>query len=155
MRFFIISVFVLFAVPFFYHCYTFEKEVSIFYKERPPSLQVLEKVKKTLGQFESQYKISYYNIEDAKNADLINGLGLPSTHFPFAVVINGHWTAKIENEIISFVHFPLFMKGIGRHEGNWSIAYMNMVLKDNTLLHHENILPVLDKSAQTTSCADH
>lgn len=71
---------------------------------------------------------------------IIKKYNLPETHFPFAIVINGRFSAKINNNKIYFVHFPLFMHAIGRHEGNWSIDNLESVLIDNTLLLDENIL---------------
>lgn len=116
-------------------------ELLIFYKEKEPSQRVLEKVDSVLNNFRDSYQIKYFNVMDEKNKTIANELGLPQPHLPFAVVINGKFTAKIDTSFISFVHFPLFMHGIGRHEGNWSIDYLRMVLEDNSLLHNKNILP--------------
>jgi len=33
------------------------------------------------------------------------------------------------------------MKGIGRHEGNWSMDDLDKVLKNNALLLDKNVLP--------------
>ena len=132
-----------------------DKEIiSIFYKDKKPSQQVLEKINKLLEQFKDSYQINYYLIEDQKNMDVITQFGLPSTHFPFSVVINGKFTAKIDDKLVSFVHFPLFMKGIGRHEGNWSIADLEKVLNDNSLLLEENILPILEEDNNDSECED-
>lgn len=130
-----------------------DKTLSIFYKERKPSKQVLAKVKTLLQNYKKSYKINYYNIEDKKTAVSIKEIGLPETHFPFAVVIDGKFTAKINDKTISFVHFPIFMKGIGRHEGNWSLDALKKVLNDNKLLITKNILPVLESNE--TKCNDH
>ena len=86
--------------------------------------------------------------------DIITQFGLPSTHFPFSVVINGKFTANIDDKVVSFVHFPLFMKGIGRHEGNWSIADLEKVLYDNSLLLEENILPTLEDDSNSSECEE-
>jgi hypothetical protein len=40
------------------------------------------------------------------------------------------------------------MKGIGRHEGNWAIADLEAVLKDNSLLAEKNILPELKEEKE-------
>ena len=127
-------------------------EVSVFYKEKKPSQQVLNKINQLLEQYKDSYHITYYMIEDEKNMDIITELGLPATHFPFAVVINGKYTATIEGKVVSFVHFPLFMKGIGRHEGNWSIADVEKVLNDNSLLLEKNILPILKEETSDSKC---
>ena len=131
-----------------------EKVISIFYKDKKPSQQVLEKINELLEQFKDSYQINYYLIEDQKNMDVITQFGLPSTHFPFSVLINGKFTAKIDDKLVSFVHFPLFMKGIGRHEGNWSIADLEKVLNDNSLLLEENILPILEEDNYDSECED-
>jgi len=128
--------------------------ISIFYKDKKPSQQVLEKINKLLEQFKDSYQINYYSIEDQKNTVIITKFGLPSTHFPFAVVINGKFTAKIDDKVVSFVHFPFFMKGIGRHEGNWSIADLEKVLIDNSLLLEENILHILEEDSNSSECEE-
>jgi len=128
--------------------------ISVFYKNKKPSQQVLEKVNQLLEQFKDLYQINYYLIEDKKNIDVIIKFGLPSTHFPFAIVINGKFTAKINGKVVSFVHFPLFMKGIGRHEANWSIADVEKVLNDNSLLLEENILSNLGEETNSNECEE-
>ena len=67
-------------------------------------------------------------------------------------MINGIFTAEIDDKIVSFVHFPEFMKGIGRHEGNWSISDLEAVLKDNSLLTEKNILPELNEESEQEEC---
>ena len=131
---------------------TTDATIEIFYKEMPPSLQALEEVNNTLNDLGDNYQISYYLITDTASSQLIQSYSLPETHFPFAVVINGKYSATINNETIYFVHFPIFMHGIGRHEGNWSMEHLEQVLADTTLLINENTLPVLDESAETTEC---
>jgi len=126
--------------------------VDVFYKQMPPSLQVLERVKSVLAEFSDEYTTAYHVITDPASAEIIQTYNLPETHFPFAVVVNGKYTASINEELISFVHFPLFMEGIGRHEGNWSMEALKLVLEDNSLLNDENSLPVLDESEETSEC---
>ena len=128
--------------------------ISIFYKDKKPSQKVLKKTNKLLEKFKDSYQINYYSIEDKKNTDIITKLGLPSTHFPFSVVINDKFTAKIDDKLVSFIHFPLFMKGIGRHEGNWSIADLEKVLNDNSLLIEKNTLPVLEEDKNGSECEE-
>lgn len=123
--------------------------LDVFYKNMPPSLESLERAEGVLAGFQEEYEISYHIITDPESSELIAQIGLPETHFPFAIVINGHFSALIEGEKVDFVHFPLFMHGIGRHEGNWSMSHLEMVLTDNSLLLEENILPVLDESGET------
>ncbi len=129
-----------------------KKNIAVFYKDKPPSQKVLKRTNQLLNQFSDSYFINYYSIEDKKNFDVITKLGLPSTHFPFAIVIDGKYTAKIDGKVVSFVHFPLFMKGIGRHEGNWSISDLEKVLNDNFLLSNKNSLPNLEKETSTGEC---
>ena len=128
--------------------------VDVFYKNQKPSLKTLEKTKIVLNKYKDEFKISYYVITDSLNMDLIVKYNLPSTHFPFAVIINEKYSAKINNNKIDFVHFPLFMKGIGRHEGNWSLDDLETVLKDNTLLIDKNILPEQEHKEDDTPCAE-
>ncbi len=127
--------------------------IEVFHKSMPPSLETLEQTNAVLVNFEDDYDITYHLITDSATVDLIQRYNLPDTHFPFAVVINGRYSAVIDDCKIDFVHFPLFMHGIGRHEGNWSMEYLELVLNDNTLLMDENILPVLDEEGDTP-CPD-
>ena len=149
-----ITAFAIMFVFSFLCIYSADGSIMVFYKNRKPSLAVLDEVKKAFESTDKDFEIEYLDIEDAKNLPVIADLGLPSGHFPFAVVIDGKYTAKIGDDILSFVHFPLFMKGIGRHEGNWSMDHLKMVLKDSSLLHEINVLPVLEESSHTTSCED-
>ena len=127
--------------------------IDLFYKSMPPSLETLEETNTVLPDFTDDFEITYHLITDSASADLIQEYNLPDTHFPFAVVINGRYSAMIDDEKIDFVHFPLFMHGIGRHEGNWSMEYLELVLTDVTLLMDENIPPVLDEEGDTP-CPD-
>ena len=127
--------------------------IEVFHKAMPPSLETLEETDALLEHFIDEYEITYHLITDSATEDLIQKYNLPDTHFPFAVVINGSYSAMIDGEKIDFVHFPLFMHGIGRHEGNWSMESLELVLNDNTLLMDENILPVFDEEGDTP-CPD-
>ncbi len=126
--------------------------IDIFYKEMPPSLQTLEMVNTVLNEFADEYQIEYHLITDTASSEIIQQYNLPGTHFPFAITVNGKYCATINEETIYFVHFPVFMHGIGRHEGNWSMDHLKQVLADTSLLMDENILPVLDESEETTDC---
>jgi len=117
------------------------KTIEVFYKNKSPSLQTLEKTNALLEKFKDKYTITHLVITDVKNKDRIKKYNLPVTHFPFAVVINGKYSAEIDKNKIDFVGFPLFMKGIGRHEGNWSLNILEKVLNDNALLLDHNSLP--------------
>jgi len=108
--------------------------VDVFHKLMPPSIDVLMRAYDVLADFEDVYQISYHVISDSSSSELIQEYGLPDTHFPFAVVINGCTAALINGERVDFVDFPLFMHGIGRHEGNWSIEDLEAVLSDTSLL---------------------
>jgi len=127
--------------------------IEVFYKNMDPSIETLEVTNALLANFTDEYEITYHLITDSASADLILKYNLPDTHFPFAVVINGKYSAFINEEKIDFVHFPLFMHGIGRHEGNWSMEYLELVLNDIALLMDENIQPVLDDEGDTP-CPD-
>ena len=127
--------------------------IEVFHKSMPPSLETLEETNIVLADFTDDFEITYHLITDSASADLIRKYNLPDTHFPFAVVINGRYSALIGDEKIDFVHFPIFMHGIGRHEGNWSMEYLELVLDDIALLMDENILPVLDDEGDTP-CPD-
>ncbi len=123
--------------------------VDVFHKNMPPSLETLERTIEVLDDFTDQYEIAYYNITDSSTAALLTLYNLPDTHFPFAVVINGKYSALVDGKKIDFVHFPLFMHGIGRHEGNWSMDCLELVLSDISLLIDENVPPVLDDEGDT------
>ncbi len=123
--------------------------IEVFHKNLPPSLETLDRTDTILARFVDDYEILYHLITDSTTMDLIRKYNLPDTHFPFAVVISGSCSAMIDGEQIDFVHFPLFMHGIGRHEGNWSMEYLELVLNDNTLLMDESILPVLNEEGDT------
>lgn len=127
--------------------------IDVFYKEMPPSLQTLEMVNTVLTGFADEYEIAYHLITDTASSEIIQQYNLPGTHFPFAITVNGKYSAAINDETINFVHFPLLMHGIGRHEGNWSMDHLQQVLADTSLLMDENILPVLDESEETTECS--
>jgi len=121
-----------------------EKSIDVFYKNKAPSLKTLEKVKAVLEKYRSEYTITYYLITDPANGDLIRKYKLPETHFPFAVLINEKYSAQIDKRTVHFFEFPLFIKGIGRLEGNWSMDDLGMVLQDNALLLATNVLPAAD-----------
>ncbi|MEN8209277.1 MAG: C40 family peptidase [Candidatus Fermentibacteria bacterium] len=123
--------------------------IEVFHKSMPPSLETLEETNAVLAHFVEDYEISYHLITDSATVDLIQKYNLPDTHFPFALVINGRFSAVINDEKIDFVHFPVFMHGIGRHEGNWSLEILELVLNDVSLLMDENTLPVLDEEGDS------
>lgn len=114
------------------------RAIDVFYKERPPSLKTLERVKPVLEEHAGGCDVRYHVITESEAAGLIRKFGLPETHFPFAVVIDGIRSARIGGEVVHFVEFPLFMKGIGRHEGSWSLDHLRAVLGDPALLLEEN-----------------
>ncbi len=126
--------------------------VHIFNKNKGPSQEALKKINAAMDNYRENYDIRYHDIEDEANLELIHSLGLPSTHFPVALVIDGKFTVQIGDRIASFVHFPDFMHGIGRHEGNWSISDLEAALQDNSLLLEENILPELEKDETEGEC---
>jgi len=126
--------------------------INVFYKNKGPSQNALVKINEALDRFRDLYDIRYHDIEDEANLELIHSFGLPSTHFPVAVVIDGKFTVQIGDRIASFVHFPDFMYGIGRHEGNWSISDLDAALQDNSLLLEENILPELEDDETEGEC---
>lgn len=123
--------------------------VDVFYKELPPSLETLEQVDEVLAEFSDEWEIEYHVITDPASAEMIRLYNLPDTHFPFAVVINGRYSAMVGGEKIDFVHFPLYMHGIGRHEGNWSMALLRQVLDDPSLLLDKNRLEESEDSGET------
>lgn len=127
-------------------------KIEVFYKERKPSQQVLVKVDSLLTIYSDSYDINYYNIEDSNNLELIKEIGLPETHFPFAIAIDSKFTAEIDGTSISFVHFPEFMHGIGRHEGNWSLNDLRKVFENNRILKETSVLPKLDEDNETSEC---
>jgi hypothetical protein len=131
-----------------------QDRIEVFHKTREPAMKTLERVKPVIEKYERDYRIYYHVITDPENEELISKYNLPGTHFPFAVVINGRFSAKIDDQKIDFVHFPLFMHGIGRHEGNWSLETLEQVLRDNSLLIKENILPELEDEEDQHECEE-
>ncbi len=121
------------------------KTIEIFFKNKPPSIKTLSKVLPMVNKYSKEYKIYLNEIYSPESADIIKAYGLPTTHFPFAVVINGKFTAKIDGKEIGFVHFPKFMNGIGRHEGNWSLEMLEAAIKNPKLLANENKLPAIEE----------
>jgi len=126
--------------------------IHVFSKNKRPSQEALKQINAAIDKHREYYDIRYHDIEDEANLELIHSLGLPSSHFPVAVVIDGKFTAQMGDRISSFVHFPDFMHGIGRHEGNWSISDLEAVLQDNSLLLTENILPELEEDETEGDC---
>jgi len=128
--------------------------IDVFYKDKEPSQRALQKIDLVLEEYKDEHQINYFLIEAEETSAKISEYGLPSTHFPVAVVIDGKFTAEIEGRTISFVHFPLFMKGIGRHEGNWSLSDLKEVLRDKSLLSGQNILPPIAEDNEDSECED-
>lgn len=140
----------LIAAAFAYGCGNDSRgTVHVFHKDRPPALRALARTDSVLAEYGGQFEISYHLITDEETGPLIEKFGLPGSHFPFAVVINGNFSAMVGNEKVDFVHFPLFMHGIGRHEGNWSMEHLKLVLRDTTLLMEKSVLPVLDEEGDS------
>ncbi len=123
--------------------------IEIFHKEMPPSLETLAAVERVLEEYGDGYTVSRHLITDPETLELISLYGLPETHFPFAVVINGMLSAVIDGEKVDFVHFPLFMHGIGRHEGNWSLEHLSRVLDEPQLMVKGLPVEELDESGWT------
>lgn len=140
----------LIATSFSYGCGSGSMgTVDVFHKNRPPALKALAKTDSILTECGGQFEIVHHLITEEETEPLIEKFGLPSSHFPFAIVINGSFSAMVGNEKIDFVHFPLFMHGIGRHEGNWSMEHLKLVLRDTTLLMEKSVLPVLDEEGDS------
>ncbi len=114
-----------------------ERTVELFYKKMPPSL-------KTLGLAEAALEgrkglnIIKRDILDPSSEPFREKYGLPREHFPFAAVIDGSFTAEIGGKTVDFVEFPLEMKGIGRHEGDWSMEQLRRVLDEPSLMRPLN-----------------
>jgi hypothetical protein len=117
------------------------RTVEVFYKEKEPSLRTLERTRAVLQEHERNLKVSYYIITEPENKELLRKYNFPENHFPFAVVVDGKYTASIDGRLVHFVDFPLFMKGIGRHEGDWSMDDLARVLTDREMLLDKNVLP--------------
>jgi hypothetical protein len=117
------------------------RQIDIFYKNRLPSLQTLAEVLPVIVDQSDRYSIRLHEITNPSTKELICQYNLPDTHFPFAVVVNGHFSGVAEGRQFDFVHFPLFMEGIGRHEGNWSLEDLNLILENPDLLLERNIPP--------------
>lgn len=108
--------------------------IHLFYKEKGPSLETLDMIEDYLEGYEDKYDIQYILITDPENEDMMNALGLPTEHFPFALAINGLTSAFIDGQTIVFAEFPDFMHHIGRHKGNWTLEHLEKILNDNSLM---------------------
>jgi len=128
--------------------------LEVFYKEMPPSLETLAAVDSVLAALGEEWTVFRWVITDPAAAERIEACGLPDTHFPFALVLNGSYSAMIDGERIDFVHFPLFMHGIGRHEGNWSLDHLRRVLEDPGLLLERGVRETLDETGWTECLED-
>lgn len=116
--------------------------IDVFYREKPPSLKTLRKIKEILNKYDREYNIRYLLTTDVNNTDIMKKYHLIDAHFPFAIVINGEYSAKIDDRIIYFIDFPILMAGIGRYEGNWTLSELDLVLKNKSLLFKENYTPI-------------
>jgi hypothetical protein len=108
--------------------------IHLFYKEKGPSLETLDRIEDFLESYEDKYDIQYVLITDPENEDMMKSLGLPTEHFPFALAINGLTSAFIDGETIVFAEFPDFMHHIGRHKGNWTLKHLEKALNDSSLM---------------------
>jgi len=121
-------------------CAQTKPHIQVFYKEKQPSLQTYEKVKEFLSLYADKYQIDYLLMSEEHNVDLMKSYGFPTDHFPFGIAVDGKTSAKINDELIIFAKFPDFMHHIGRHEGNWTLEYLKIVLDNNSLLQEDNPL---------------
>lgn len=112
--------------------------IEVFYKEMPPSLQTLERVRFFLEDYQASYRIEFLEMTDAENEERMTSLGYPDEHFPFGLAIDGKTSAEIDGEIIVFGNFPDFMHHIGRHQGNWTLDHLTRVLQKPRLLREKN-----------------
>lgn len=115
--------------------------IDVFYKDRDPSLKTLKKTTEVLKKYAGTDKVSYHLITDPSKKELMKKYNLPESHFPFAIVIDGKHSARLGQRTVTFIEFPLFMKGIGRHEGHWSMKDLEHVLQNRSLLIDDNTLP--------------
>jgi len=127
--------------------------VELFYKELPPSLETLARTEEVLDRYGGEFTVMKHLITDEASAPIIAAYGLPETHFPFAVAVNGMVSAVVDGQRVDFVHFPLFMHGIGRHEGNWSLELLERVLTDTSLMVSGVAPEELDETGWT-ECMD-
>lgn len=125
-----------------------ETSIDLFYKNMSPSLQTLAKVLPVVLENTGNHRVMLHDIHAPETAPLIERYHLPDTHFPFAVVINGHFSVGIDGRQAAFVHFPLFMKGIGRHEGNWSLDDLRYGLAHPEALLETNVPPELPETEE-------
>ncbi|MEW6712762.1 MAG: hypothetical protein AB1403_23295 [Candidatus Riflebacteria bacterium] len=125
--------------------------VEVFFKKKAPSQKTLAEVKKVFEKFSATHQIVYYDILDESSRVVHEKYRLVTAHFPFAVVVNGRIYAKIADKEVCFIDFPLFMKGIGRHEGNWSLDDLKKVLIDPGLMQEKVFEAVLHENDQADS----
>lgn len=112
--------------------------LQVFYKEKQPSLQTLQKIRTFLEKYEEKFTVRYLIITAPENEETGRSLGLPIEHFPFAIAIDGKTSVIIDAEKIIFAHFPDFMDHIGKHKGNWTLDHFTKVLDDISLMVPDN-----------------
>ena len=128
--------------------------IDVFFKNQPPSLRVLERVLPLVMEHAADYAVRLHCITSPESEQLIESYGLPGTHFPFAVVVDGRFSALLGGRQVDFVHFPAFMHGIGRHEGNWSLDDLRQMLAGAGQWRQENVLPTLTEPRSESNCED-
>jgi len=104
------------------------RQVEIFYKPLPPSEKTTRMVEALLKEYGAALEVKKYDILAPASVPLLKKYGLPETHFPFALLIDGSYSARLDGQAVDFVEFPLEMKGIGRHEGDWSLPQLRRAL---------------------------
>lgn len=112
--------------------------IEVFYKEQPPSLETLEKMKAFFKDHQDNCRIEYLLMTEPDHEKRMISYGYPNEHFPFGIAIDGKTSAKIGDEVIIFGNFPDFMHHLGRHQGNWTLAHLRRVLNHKELLLPDN-----------------
>ncbi len=120
--------------------------IDIFYKNKTPSLRVMERALPVVMEYADRYSIEMHEITSPETEPLIDKYNLPETHFPFAVVVNGHFSLQVDERQADLLHFPRFMHGIGRHEGNWSLDDLRHALEHPEMLIETNVPPQLPET---------
>ncbi len=113
-------------------------EVMLIYKEKSPSLETRKAVKDFLSEYHSNIEVVEVLMTDPDNRGLMDSLRLPLEHFPFALAVNGKTSARIGQDTVIFAKFPDFMHHMQKHEGNWTLEHLELVLNDTSLLLEDN-----------------
>jgi hypothetical protein len=108
--------------------------VEVFYGNDLPSLETFDLTSDLLEGYQGIYRVDYHLISDPWPLHLLERYGIESQELEFAVAVNGSCEALIEGDTVEFRDLPARMHGTGGPEGDWTLAQLEAVLRDTSLL---------------------